>query len=90
MAPAPHHTVRSEIVDELDLDGFPVRGYRDEEYLSAVLDAGFDVEELARAHDVTPRTIYNAMDEHSLSRPHPPTTGAARALWQADASVVSE
>jgi len=87
---APPHTARERIVEELDLKSFPLRGYREEEYLQAALDAGFSVRELARAHEVTSRTIYNALDEHSLSRPHPPTAGPARALWNAEPSAVSD
>lgn len=74
-------TLRRGIVTDLDLDGFPLRGYRDEEYLQAALAAGYDVTTLAQAHDVAKKTIYRALEalagETNVSLPLSITTVSA-------------
>lgn len=80
---------RTDIKAALDLDRLPEQAYRDGEYLRRVIDAGFEVETIAQAHDVRPRTIYKALDAHGIESTRPPTSSPlARQLWQLDPSAV--
>jgi transposase len=80
--------LRQEIVSELSLEDFPLCGYRDEEYLEAALAVGYDVADLAEAHDVSKKSIYRAVDEHGIDLQKPPSNGPARRLWEADPDAV--
>ena len=81
---SPVDELRSRIVSDLFLTAFPLRGYREEGYLRRALDAGYSVAELARAHDVSERSIYRAIEKHSIDLEKPPSNGPARTLWDAD------
>lgn len=81
---SPVDELRSRIAADLYLTAFPLRGYREEDYLRRALDAGYSVAELARAHDVSERSIYRAIEEHSINIQKPPSNGPARTLWDAD------
>jgi hypothetical protein len=81
-------TLRREIVTDLELDGFPLRGYRDEEYLQAALEAGYDVATLAQAHDVAKKTIYRALEDTSIEVQKPPSNGPAKRLWELDPDAI--
>jgi hypothetical protein len=67
---------------------FPLQGYRDQEYLSDALAAGFTPADLATAHDVSRRSIYRAAATHDIDLQRPPSTGPARLLWELDADAV--
>jgi hypothetical protein len=82
--PSPVDELRSRIAADLYLTAFPLRGYREEEYLRRALDAGYSVAELARAHDVSERSIYRAIENHSINLQKPPSNGPARTLWNTD------
>lgn len=80
--------LRTAIVQELDLEAFPARGYRRERYLARSLEAGFDVAELATAHRVSKKTVYRAVDEHDLDLQQPPSNGLSRRLYEARPDAV--
>jgi hypothetical protein len=79
---------RTNIVQALNLEAFPARGYRHGKYLESALAAGFDVSDLAAAHRVSKKTIYRAVDEHNLELQQPPSNGLSRALYEADPDAV--
>ncbi|MDS0261844.1 hypothetical protein NDI56_20785 [Haloarcula sp. S1CR25-12] len=60
----------------------------DRTYLRAALKAGFEVADLAKAHDVSKKSIYRAIDRHDLTREQPQRNGAARWLWNAPPDTV--
>lgn len=72
---------RAEIVDALDLAAFTPDDYQSPSYLAAAFDAGFDVADLAIAHEVSKRTIYRAINRHDIDYETPPKNGPARRLW---------
>ena len=80
--------VRQQITEALDLDAFPLRGYRDREYLEAALDAGFEVTDLAVAHDVSKKSIYRAVEKHGIDLQQPPSNGLAKRLWDSDPDAI--
>jgi len=80
--------LRREIVSTLRLDEFDAEAYQERHYLRAALEAGFDVADLARAHDVSKKSIYRAIDHHDLTRDQPPRNGTARWLWNAPPDAV--
>lgn len=79
---------QAAIVAALELDAFPMRGYRRRSYLAAAFEAGFDVTDLAVAHDVSRKTIYRALNSHSLPAQQPPSTGLARQLYELEPNAV--
>lgn len=81
-------TLQARLVDALELEAFPTRGYRDAAYLERALAAGFDVAELAAAHDVSKRTVYRAADEHGIELQQPPSNGLSRRLYEADPDAI--
>jgi len=86
--PAATNQLRREIASTLRLDEFDTEAYHDRPYLRAALEAGFDVAELASAHDVSKKTIYRAIDHHGLTQEQPPRNGTARWLWNAPPDAV--
>ena len=86
--PAATKQLRREIVSTLWLDAFDAEAYHDRPYLRAALEAGFDVADLATAHDVSKKSIYRAIDQHDLARHQPPRNGTARWLWNAPPDAV--
>jgi len=87
-APAATNQLRHEIASTLGLDAFDAEAYHDRPYLRAALKAGFDVADLAKAHDVSKKSIYRAIDRHDLTREQPPRNGTARWLWNAPPDAV--
>jgi hypothetical protein len=81
-------TLQAELVNALELEVFPARGYRDGAYLERALGAGFDVAELAAAHDVSKRTVYRAAAEHDIELQQPPSNGLSRRLYEADPDAI--
>ncbi|WP_276259913.1 hypothetical protein [Haloglomus litoreum] len=81
-------TLQAQLVDALELEAFPARGYRDRAYLEQALAAGFDVAELATAHDVSKRTVYRAAEKHGLELRQPPSNGLSRRLYEADPDAI--
>lgn len=82
-------SLQARLVDVLDLEAFPRRGYRRARYLTAALDAGFTPADLATAHEVSERSIYRAIAVHDdVEWQRPPTTGPAKTLWELDPSAV--
>jgi len=81
--------IRAEIVAALDLQTFVPTAHTDSEYLRAALEAGFDVADLATAHEVSKRTIYRYIDRHEIDHEQPPKNGPARQLWNTHPSAVS-
>lgn len=81
--------LRTAIVDDLELEAFPLRGYReDREYLEGALDAGYEVADLAEAHGVSKKSIYRAVDKFDLELRKPPSRGLAKRLLDADPDEV--
>ena len=70
--PAATKQLRREITSTRRLDAFDTKAYHDRPYLRAALKAGFDVAELATAHDVSKKSIYRAIDRYDLAREQPP------------------
>ena len=81
-------SIRRKIASDLDLDDFPPRGYRNKEYLEAAFAAGYDVADLADAHDVSKKSIYRAAEKHSIELQKPPSNGPAKRLWDLDPDAV--
>ncbi|WP_018258824.1 helix-turn-helix domain-containing protein [Halomicrobium katesii] len=73
--------IQAEIVATLDLETFGPTAHTEPTYLRAALEAGFDVIDLARAHEVSKRTIYRYLDRHDIDHDQPPSNGPARQLW---------
>ncbi|MDS0284500.1 hypothetical protein [Haloarcula onubensis] len=86
--PAATKQLRREIASTLRLDTFDAAAYQDRPYLRAAPEAGFDVAELARAHDVSKKSIYRAIDRHNLRPEQPPRNGTARWLWNVPLDAV--
>ncbi|WP_324666182.1 transposase [Haloarcula sediminis] len=86
--PAATNQIRREIASTLRLDEFDAEAYQGRSYLRAALEAGFDVADLARAHDVSKKTIYRAIDQYDLTQEQPPRNGTARWLWNAPPDAV--
>ncbi|MDS0223619.1 hypothetical protein NDI54_19955 [Haloarcula sp. S1AR25-5A] len=82
------HECRADLVAALDLDEFSADAYTSASYLEASLEAGFDVTDLAIAHDVSKRTIYRVLDRHDIDYETPPKNGPARRLWSAHPDTV--
>ncbi|NLV08306.1 hypothetical protein GOC83_19500 [Haloarcula rubripromontorii] len=80
---------KAEIVAALDLSEFTPDAYTDPSYLAAALDAGFDVADLAIAHEVSKRTIYRAINRHDIEHETPPKNGPARRLWNSYPDTIS-
>jgi hypothetical protein len=60
--PTATEQLRRDIVASLDLEAFDPGAYHDRAYLTAALEAGFDVVELATAHGVSKKSLYRALD----------------------------
>jgi hypothetical protein len=80
--------LRRELVATLDVAAFDPDAYRDQTYLEAALEAGFDVSDLAMAHDVSKKSIYRTIDEHDIEYEQPPKSGPARRLWNTHPNAV--
>ena len=80
--------LRRELVATLDVAAFDPDAYRDRAYLEAALEAGFDVSDLATAHDVSKKSIYRAIDEHDIEYTELPSHGTARWLWNTHPDAV--
>jgi hypothetical protein len=87
-APAATTQLRRDIASTLGLDEFDAEAYQDRHYLRMALEAGFDVADLARAHDVSKKSIYRAIDRHDFTHEQPPRNGTARWLWNAPPDAV--
>jgi hypothetical protein len=79
---------RRDIVATLDVAAFDPTAYHDGDYLNAALGAGFDVGDLATAHNVSKKTIYRALDDNGIAYEEPPKSGPARRLWNASPDAV--
>ncbi|WP_336331171.1 hypothetical protein [Haloarcula sp. CGMCC 1.2071] len=84
----PMQDCQAELVAALDLDEFSPDAYTSAPYLEAALEAGFDVVDLATAHDVSKRSIYRVLDRHDIDYETPPKNGPARRLWNAHPDTV--
>ncbi|KZX49696.1 hypothetical protein [Haloarcula sp. K1] len=84
----PMHERQADLVAALDLDEFSADAYTSAPYLEAALEAGFDVIDLATAHDVSKRSIYRVLDRHDIDYETPPKNGPARRLWNAHPDTV--
>ena len=80
--------LRRDIAAALDQDTVDADAYLDGAYLEAAFSAGFEVADLARAHDVSKKTIYRSMDRHDLKHETPPKNGPARRLWDSHPDTV--
>ena len=78
----------AELVAVLDLDDFSPDAYTSASYLEAALSAGFDVVDLATAHDVSKRSIYRMLDRNDIEHETPPKNGPACQLWNAHPDTV--
>lgn len=67
--------LRRDIASTLRLDEFDAEAYHNRPYLRAALEVGFDVADLATAHDVSKKSIYRAIDQHDLTNDQPPRNG---------------
>jgi hypothetical protein len=86
--PAATKQLRRDVVASLDREAFAADAYHDPTHLTAALEADFDVAALARAHDVSKKTIYRALDEHDIDHVTPPKSGPARRLWNTHPDAV--
>lgn len=82
-------SLRQQMARELNADTFPTEGYTDPHVLSSLLKAGYSVNQLHDAFDVSQRTIYTWIDRHDLDTPRPPTRGPATTLWKVDPDTVN-
>lgn len=80
---------QAEIVAALDLSEFTPDDYTEPSYLAAAFDAGFDVADLAIAHEDSKRTIYFAINRHDIDHETPPKNGPARRLWNSYPDTIS-
>jgi hypothetical protein len=79
---------RQAIADALDLETVDDEAYHDQAYLETVLAAGFDVSDLASAHDVAKKSIYRAINRQGIEYEQPPSNGPARALWNSQPATI--
>jgi transposase len=80
--------LQRELAVSLELEAFNIDAYHDRTYLTAALEAGFDVAALAQAYDVSKKTIYRALDEYDIEYTQPPKSGPARRLWNTHPDAV--
>jgi hypothetical protein len=66
------HECQADLVAALGLDEFSPDAYTSAPYLEAALEAGFDVVDLATAHDLSKRSIYRVLDRHDIDYETPP------------------
>lgn len=80
---------RQAIADILDRDAVDDEAYHDQVYLEAALAAGFDIADLASAHDVAKKSIDRAINRHGIEYEQPPSNGTARKLWDSHPDAIS-
>ncbi|NLV08356.1 hypothetical protein GOC74_00145 [Halomicrobium mukohataei] len=80
--------IQAAIVAALNLQTFAPAAHTEAQYLRAALEDGFDVADLATAHEVSKRTIYRHLDRHGIDYDQPPSNGPARQLWNAHPDAV--